>query len=383
MSARTKIAALLVGFAAVAAVIALRACREPVITVEVSRVERGRVEQIATNSRAGTVEARRRAKLSPELGGRVVRVARAGDRVTKGELVLELDAALERGEETLRARQVEAARAEADRACLAGERAQRELVRNARLAAEQLLAADLLDRLESLAREAEAACVAARAAEQAAQAALEVARLAVEKRTLRAPFDGVVAEVSIAVGEWTTPSPPALPVPPVVDLLDPDSIYVVLPMDEVDAAMLAPGLPARVTVDSQPGVRFVGRVVRVAPYVLDVEAQNRTVEIEVELDDLAGARLLPGTSADVEVILAARESALRVPAAAVLAGDRVLAVEGERLVERRVECGLRNWELVEVTAGLALGERVVTSLDRTEVRAGARVTFDTDAAPEP
>ncbi|MDX1631021.1 MAG: HlyD family efflux transporter periplasmic adaptor subunit, partial [Thermoanaerobaculia bacterium] len=67
--------------------------------------------------------------------------------------------------------------------------------------------------------------------------------------------------------------------PPVLDLLDPDSIRIVLPMDEVDAARLEPGLPARVTVDSHPGRELRGTVVEVAPYVLDVEKQNRTVEI--------------------------------------------------------------------------------------------------------
>jgi HlyD family secretion protein len=281
---------------------------------------------------------------------------------------------------TLRRRELEATRAEAERACLAASRAGRELERQRRLAAERLVAEDALDRFASAALEADAACAAARAGAESAAAGLELARATLDKRTLRAPFDGVVARVAIELGEWTTPSPPALPVPPVIDVLDPDSIYVELPMDEVDAGRLRVGLPARVTIDSHPGRTFAGTVVRVASYVLDGDAQNRTVEIEVDLDE-PPAGVLPGTSADVEVLLDTRDAVLRVPTSAVLAGDRVLVVEGDVLAERAVETGLRNWDFVEIVAGLEAGERVVTSLDRAEVRAGARVVVEAgDAA---
>jgi HlyD family secretion protein len=350
--------------------------------VEVAVVERGPVERTATNSRAGTVRVRRRAKLSPELGGVVIAIPHpAGSSVRAGDIVLELDATLESGEVTLREREVEAARAEAERFCLAAQRAERKLERNRNLPAE-LLPDDALDDFESGSREAAAGCAAATAASGGARAALDLARRQLAKRTLRAPFDGVVAEVSIEVGEWTTPSPPALPVPPVLDILDPTSVYVELPMDEVDAGRLTPGLPARLTVDSHAGESFAGHVVRVAPYVLDIEAQNRTVEIEIEFDEPPPV-LLAGTSADVEVIIDARDDVLRVPAAAVLSGDRVLVVEGEFLAERSIQTGLRNWNFVEVVTGLAAGDRVVTSLDRPEISAGARVEVAASGAAAP
>src|SRR5262245_46559830 len=67
------------------------------VSVQVATVERGRVEQTVTNSRAGTVKARRRAKLSPQEGGRAIAVPkRKGDRVKAGEVLLELDASVER-----------------------------------------------------------------------------------------------------------------------------------------------------------------------------------------------------------------------------------------------------------------------------------------------
>jgi len=130
-----------------------------------------------------------------------------------------------------------------------------------------------------------------------------------------------------------------------------------------------------VTLDPYPGQSFPAHLTRVAAYVLDVEQQNRTVEIEVRLDDAAfAARLLPGTSADVEVVLGAHDEVVRIPTPALVEGGRVLVIgDDDRLVARTVIVGLRNWDFVEISSGLAVGERVVTSLDRAGVAAGVRV----------
>jgi HlyD family secretion protein len=353
------------------------------VPVQVVAVERGRVEQTVSNSRAGTVKARRRAKLSPQEGGLVVALPkRKGDRVRAGEVLLELDASVPRARLDLAKRERESGAAERTRACVAADRSQRELERNRRLAEQGILSADQLDGFESAAQAARAACDAARAGEKRAEAAVFLAERQLDYMTLRAPFDGVIAELAIEVGEWSTPSPPVIQVPSVIDVIDTSSIYVSAPMDEVDSARLRPDLPARVSVDSHPGERFAGRVVRVGAYVLDVEEQNRTVEIEVELEDAElAAGLLPGTSADVEVVLETREPVLRVPTAALLSGGEVLVLEDGRLVGRTVELGLRNWDLAEVRSGLAEGERVVVSLDRAEVEAGARATAVAVDAP--
>jgi HlyD family secretion protein len=107
---------------------------EPV-PVEVAAVDRGRVEQTVSNSRAGTVKARRRAKLSPQEGGRVVALPkRKGDRVRAGDVLLELDPSVPRARLDLALRERDSAAAERTRACVASERSQRELERNRRLA---------------------------------------------------------------------------------------------------------------------------------------------------------------------------------------------------------------------------------------------------------
>lgn len=354
------------------------------IAVEVALVERGAVEATVTNSRAGTVRARRRAKLSPELGGTVVALPfREGQPVRAGDVVLRLDDSLPRARLEVAQRQLTTAEAEGERACLAAERTARELERVRGLVASEIVSADRLDEVESAARTAQATCTAARAGEAQAAAGIELARAELGKTVLRAPFDGVVADLATELGEYSTPSPPAVPVPAAVDILDPASIYVSAPMDEVDSARIHPGQPVRLTVDSHRGIPFAAHVVRVAPYVLDREEQNRTVEIEVELDDPAAAReLLPGTSADVEVILERRESAVRIPTPSLIEGRRVLVLEAGRLRGIEVEPGLANWEHTEIVSGLEPGMKIVSSLDRAEVREGAEaVEAGAGAAP--
>jgi HlyD family secretion protein len=343
------------------------------VPVLVTEAVRGMVEETVTNSRAGTVTARRRAKLSPELGGQVTELAfREGDRVPAGAVVLRLEAAAQEARLALSERDRDAASAEQERVCLNAERAAREYDRMKRLADDEIVSTDLLDGFESARQGSEAACRAAAASTARASAAVGVARAELNKTVLRAPFDGVVAEVSTEVGEWTTPSPPALPVPPVIDILDPRSIYISAPMDEVDSARIQAGQPVRITVDSHRDSSYPGTVRRVAPYVLDIEEQNRTVEVEVDFEDAEfAAILLPGTSADVEIILDVQEDTLRIPTGALLEGGKVLVLAGGNLEERQIETGLRNWDFTQVLSGLDSGSDVVVSLDRPEVKAGA------------
>lgn len=345
------------------------------IPVKVVAVTRGRVESTITNTKAGTIRARRRAQLSAEIGGRVVEIARReGDRVEADAPLILIDDATQRARHQLAESGLRVAEASHRKTCIERDRARRELERKRKLAEQQVVSVDLLDQLESAYQVARAACSAGAAEVDRAKAELAASEVELEKTVIRAPFAGVIAEVAVELGEWITPSPPLLTAPAVVDVIDPASLYVSAPMDEVDSAAIHAGQRAKVTVDSHPGATFPGQVERVAPYVLDIEAQNRTVEIEVEFEDPAFARtLLPGTSADVEVVLEAREQVLRLPTSALLEGNRALVAKDGRLIEQPVKVGLRNWDWAEIVEGLSQDEKVVTSLDRVEVKAGARV----------
>lgn len=353
------------------------------VEVRLATVERGTVEDTITNSRAGTVKARRRAKVSPEVGGQIRRRHFIeGDRVQAGDVILELDTRSQDAGLTLRAREADAARAEEKRACLAADRARREMERVEKLAADQIVSLDLLDGAESAYSTATAACESARAQTARARAAVDLARTDIEKTIVRSPFDGIIAEITVEVGEWTTPSPPGMPIPAVLDVIDPSSIYISAPMDEVDSARIAVGQKVRATIDSHRGREFAAQITRVAPYVLDIQEQNRTVEVEAELEDSEFAStLLPGTSADLEVILETRDNILRIPTAALMEGNKALVFNEDHLEERALETGIRNWNFTEVASGLEEGERVVVNLDQTGMVDGAEAVLASDVEP--
>lgn len=353
------------------------------IEVRVGAVARGLVESTVTNSKAGTVAARRRSRIASEIGGRVIEVARReGDAVKKGEALVRLADVSYAAQLELARQGVAVSKSRLEDQCLRRDRARRELGRFEKMAERNVASEDRVDALRYAFDSARVACEASRAELAQARAQLQSAEAEKAKTVIAAPFNGIVAEVNVEVGEWVTPSPPLLTSPSVVDLIDPKSIYVSAPMDEVDSGEIRAGLPVKLTVDSKPGQVFRGSVSRVAPYVVDLEAQNRTLEIEVELDDRAlAATLLPGTSADAEVILEARKDVLRVPTSALLQNQTVLLLEDGELVEREVELGLRNWQFAEVRAGLAEGEEIVIALDKVEIEAGARAVAQGADAP--
>ena len=345
------------------------------VPVTVFHVARGVVEQTVTNSKAGTVAARQHAKLSPEVGGRVAELhVREGDRVEAGAKLLRIANDDYRAQVDLRRRGLATAEATEKEACLAAEQAERDYRRYLKLAAEEIVSEELLEQLKSTRNVAEATCATAAATVGEAASALALARVELGKTLLVAPFDGVVSVVATEVGEWVTPSPPAVPVPSVLELIGDASNYISAPLDEVDLVKIELGQQVRVTLDAYGGRQLAGTVTRIAPYVLEFEEHSRTFEIEVELADEAfAANLLKGTSADVEIILSSKTDVLRLPSYALIEGGRVFVIEEEEIVARPVTTGTRNWDFTEITGGLEAGELVVVSVDRAEVVEGAKV----------
>jgi HlyD family secretion protein len=245
-----------------------------VVPVRVVAVQAGEVETTVSNTKAGTLRARRRAKMSPENAGLVVEVAVAeGEQVQAGQTLLRLSDATQQAQLVLAQESLRASQAALLEACLTRDRARREFTRKRQIAQQGVLSADALDRLETAYQVGEASCNAAGAQSKRAAAQVVVAEAELGKRVLRAPFAGIVAEIDVEMGEWITPSPPLMVAPPVADLIDPTSLYVSAPMDEVDSGRIRKGQRARVTLDSQPGLDFEARVVRVAPYVLDARLE--------------------------------------------------------------------------------------------------------------
>jgi HlyD family secretion protein len=350
------------------------------LPVSVTQVEKGTVEATVSNTRAGTVKACRRARLAPAIGGQIAQLyVKKGDHVTTGQLLLSLWNDDLEAQKLLAQRETIAARASAEQTCLLADNAQREARRLEDLLKNKQVSEQQADTASTQARAQQAACQAARANVEVSTARVAVASAAVERTLLRAPFTGVVGEINGELGEFVTPSPTGVATLPAVDLFDTSCLYISAPIDEVDAPQVKTDMTARITLDAFPNKSFAGRVNRIAPYVLEVEKQARTVEVEAlftEPEDYQ--RLLPGYSADLEIIINTRKDVLRIPTEAVLEGHRVLVYNPatQLLEERSFNAGLSNWKYTEVLSGLSAGETIVISIDREGVKAGARVTLE-------
>lgn len=380
------------------------------IAVTLAKVDRGTVEATVSNTRAGTIKACQRAKLAPPAGGQIAHMlVKKGQRVKANQVLLELWNNDLQAQERLAQQQLGTSQMQVQQACVQADEADKEAERASRLKERGFISAEGLDQKNSAAKVTRAGCDVARSQIDQSHSRVAAARAGLDRMVLRAPFDGIVADISGELGEYATPSPPGIPTPPAIDLIDDRCLFVSAPIDEVDAANIKAGQRSRITLDAIKGKSFAGKVKRVAPYVLEVEKQARTVEVEVEFDNpphqqgsggstgaggaagqqlpqAAGSasnvsqlptaeNLLVGYSADVEIMHTSHEKVLRIPTQALLEGKRVLVYRPDDgvLEERTVTTGLANWDRTEITAGLSEGEQIVMSLDQAGVKAGARV----------
>jgi HlyD family secretion protein len=356
------------------------------VTVVLKTVDRGNVESTVVNTRAGTVEACQRTKLSTIMGGRIEYLGvKEGDKVKKGQLLLKLWNDDQKAQQTLAEAQRATAMQRVKEVCTTAASSMREAERQTSLKNKGFVSEAREDTARSEANARSAACETARSDVAQAAARVAVTRVEQGRMTLYAPFDGTVAKIVGELGEYSTPSPPGVPTPPAIDLIDDTCLYVKAPMDEVDAPKIAVGLPVRVSLDALPKQPLKGTVRRVAPYVLAVEKQSRTVDVEVDFERPATGNLLVGYSADVEIVLSGRPNVLRVPTAALIEGGKVMLLNADsgKLEERKVKVGIANWEFTEIVEGLSEGERIVVSLEREGVKVGARAMAAQSAAVAP
>lgn len=350
------------------------------IKVAFVAVERGTVEATVSNTRAGTVKACRRAKLSAPAGGQIskMRVIK-GERVVRDQILLELWNDDMQAQKQLAEDQLTTAVSQSKEACTIAETALNDAERAQQLREQGFVSQEALERTLSTATARQASCESARSAIAQSKSRIAVAQASLERMVLRAPFSGIVADISGELGEYATPSPPGILTLPAVDLIDDSCMFVSAPIDEVDAAHIELEQQARITLDAIKGKSFPGKVKRIAPYVLELEKQARTVEVEVAfIEPPADENLLIGYSADVEIVYDSRTNVLRIPTQTLLEGKHVLLLNADSaLEERTVTTGLSNWNQSEVTEGLSEGDQIVMSLDREGVEAGAKVQPET------
>jgi membrane fusion protein (multidrug efflux system) len=253
---------------------------------------------------------------------------------------------------------------EAEAARLQEAEAQRRLAQEVFARTEELLQRDAT----SIARHDEASAELAVATSRVA-----LARVALDRTEIRAPFDGVVGRRLVSPGDRVTDADPLVQIDAI------ERLEAVFSMTDVGIVVAQPGLPVEIRVLPYPNERFRGEVFFVSPTV-DPETRRLTLKAWVPNPD---HRLRAGLYANVELEVARRENALLVPEPALVtdrSGTYVWRVGAEQRAERvPVQTGLRKDGRVEVTLGLRPGD-VVVAAGTHKVFEGVRVS---DAARPP
>lgn len=191
---------------------------------------------------------------------------------------------------------------------------------------------------------------------------LSLARQALADTTVIAPFDGLVQERHVSVGEFLGAAAP------VVTIVRVNPLRFRGEVPERDAATVRAGQSVRVTVEGDRGL-YAGRIVRLSP---TINQQNRVLVVEAEITNPGSLR--PGGFARAEIVTNSGDVAVTVPANAVVtfAGiEKVITVENGKAKEKSITTGRRAETWTEVLSGINVGESVV--LDPGNLQSGQPV----------
>jgi membrane fusion protein (multidrug efflux system) len=188
---------------------------------------------------------------------------------------------------------------------------------------------------------------------QAAHARVALARKAFADTTVRAPFNGIVAQRLVSNGDYVTKGMKVA----VVVRVNPLRVQMTIP--EQFVSVVAAGQPVNFDVDAYPGRQFEGRVRYISPAL---QADQRALTVEAAVSNPKG-ELKPGLFATARLEQPARTSAVLVPSVAVQTSSgtsHVFVIAGDHAEERIVTTGQTVGDLVEISKGLNAGERVAT-----------------------
>lgn len=303
----------------------------------------------------GSVTAVQGVTMTAEAPGKVVRIDfESGDRVTTGDALVQLDVS----EEAARLRALEAT---------------------------ENLARLNLRRIESLVAQrstAKSEYDAALAEHRQILAQMDALKAFIAKKTIRAPFAGVLGIRHINLGQNLGDSDV------IVSLQRLDRVHVEFSLPQQQVGAVLSGATVRVATDALPGQTLEGRLAVVEPLA---DSATRTVRMQAELDN-PGEVLRPGMFVNVAVVLPEKRELVLVPATAVLYAaysDSVFVVEPApgngtdelTLRQQFVTLGERRGDFVAVAKGLVPGQTVV-STGVFKYRNGQSVVVDNALAPE-
>jgi membrane fusion protein, multidrug efflux system len=309
----------------------------------------------------------------PRAAGRLQELSvRLGDRVSRGmriakiedfeivEQVKQAEAAQEVSLATIRQREADLQLAETS------------AVRSRSLFERQLLPKQTLDDNEARYQAALAQLDLARAQNMQSKARLDELRINLANTVITSPVNGFVSKRAVDPGAYVSQQTP------VADVVDITRVRLVANVVEKDLKELETGNETRVQVDAFPGETFKGRIARVSP-VLDPATRTAPIEIEIANPTY---RLKPGMYARVGITTQTKKQALVLPSSAVvdLGGRRgVFQLQDETAVFKTVTVGSEQGLVVEILAGLAEGDEVI-STGAGALRDGDRVALPSGRA---
>jgi len=298
-----------------------------------------------------------KAYLSFGVAGTVTEVlVEEGNNVTKGQVLAKLDAASLESAVKIAELQVKIAQEQVKQAQAQYEIASLNL-KNAATPSQEKVLREQVDI-------AEASWSAARLSLEIAKLNLESAKLNLEKAIIVAPFDGVVADITITEGQQISTAALATPA---ISLVDTSKIEMSGFVDELDIAIVKLGQEANITLDALPDEEVKGKVSFISP-----TGTNRAGVISyattITLENLP-EQLRDGMSATAEVIVERRDNVLMIPNKAIQGSweNPIVQVLADGQIERReISLGLSDGTNTEVLSGLEEGEKVVIPASRAQ-----------------
>ena len=298
------------------------------------------------------------ANLSAEVTGVVKEInVRLGDSVKKGDVLAVIDPVTYQQRVKELEASVAVARASAEEARAQKSNLEADLMRREPLLARNLVTEREIEDLKSQIAVAQQRIDVAEATVQQNQARLSTGRVSLQDTRVRAPFDGIVAERFVDIGNHVSAGTQLFRV------VDDSDIYLQLRVAETDSGMIQTEMPVVVRVDALGGESVPGKVGRIAPAV---DPQTRTMRIDVlPADDAPDSwdRIKPGMYARAQIVLSSKDSALIAPSQAVLKdrdGTRyVWTVKDDKAHRITVTPGLKNRSATEILGGIEAGETIV------------------------
>jgi RND family efflux transporter MFP subunit len=254
---------------------------------------------------------------------------------------------------------VEMAKANLLQAEVAWKRANREYDRLIKLKEVGLVTQQNLDDGQTEKEATAARIEAAKAQLKATEEDLQHTQTRLSKTTLRAPTDGIISfrgvNVGDLVGEMGSPKI-------MFRIIDPSILELTVTVPSVEMGGIHVGQSISFATDALAGQSFSGKVMFINPIVNEAD---RSVKVIAEVDNNS-EQLKAGLYAKGRILTGKRTGVLRIPRVALLTRDviekkgDVFVAEGETVKRRNVRTGSETGDFVEITSGLAPGDRVVT-----------------------